>query len=455
MTSRFRRSARGFTLVELMVALAMGLIVGMTVVALSKEVTNTFHEEARIISAESGLRTAMDRLRADIARASMMSTANFQSDPAATLALSTGTLPPYLLQMAGIRIMPKGSTNSSTGWLMAPNFPGTEDKIPEVNGLAPDAIEITGNLSPNADYYSVQTQTLGVGCGSQRLIISNTDAAYRVGSIDGGPGVPADRALRLMFIPDASATSTGLGHTFFARIQDRNSTKIPLPQQYVLVCDAGYLNGNLYVDLAGTTSLSQTSLGEGMIINPIHTVRWRIAKSPTNGSYATIPINPTNDPNKYDLIRTYVDSTGTEVGVPDNAAGEVVAEYMVDMKFAGTVDTTPAGNQDAGPVMTTLPFDDGGIEQWAGVVTAVPTANRPSKLLPPTSPAPQRVRSLSVRLSSRAAIPDRAVNILPDPSNPTSPYMYRYAVGDAGHYARVRTLISEVMLINQGNATYP
>jgi hypothetical protein len=118
------------------------------------------------------------------------------------------------------------------------------------------------------------------------------------------------------------------------------------------------------------------------------------------------------------------------------------------------VDSTPAGNADAGPQISALPFDDGGIEKWAGPITA--TTKAQAALLPPSgSPAPQRVRSIGIRLSSRASTPDRTLDIYPDPSNTSSPYMYRLQVGDAGQYARVRTLVSEVVLINQGNATYP
>jgi prepilin-type N-terminal cleavage/methylation domain-containing protein len=443
-----RRLRRGFTLVELMVALAMGLIVGTTVVALSKEVTNTFHEEARIITAESGVRVAMDRLRADISRASMMASPNAVVDPAATFAISPAAQKTYLTQMAGVRIISGGSTSTSGYLAGTASFNSGSPMDVPTSYPSPDAIEITGNLSSNGDYYSVQSQSTGVGCGSQRLIISNTDAAYRVGSIDGGPGIDADRAFRLMFLPDTKAGVTAPTTQYYARIQDRNSTLIPLPQQYVLVCNAGYTGGNLYVDLTTTSTITKTSLGEGMIINPVHTVRWRIAKS----SSATL--NPTGDPKKYDLIRTFLDYQGNEVGGPDNLAGEVIAEYMIDMKFTGSVDSTPAGNADAGPQISALPFDDGGIEKWAGPITA--TTKAQAALLPPSgSPAPQRVRSIGIRLSSRASTPDRTLDIYPDPSNTSSPYMYRLQVGDAGQYARVRTLVSEVVLINQGNATYP
>ena len=79
-TSARRAHTRGFTLVELSIAMAAGLIVALSVVALSREASNTFHEETRIASAEMQLRTAIDRLRADLQRAAFMSTGNIYID---------------------------------------------------------------------------------------------------------------------------------------------------------------------------------------------------------------------------------------------------------------------------------------------------------------------------------------------------------------------------------------
>src|SRR5579862_9908368 len=82
---RVRRSrARAFTLIELTVALVAGLLVAMAVATLSHEATATFNEEVRISAAEATLRTAADRLRADLQRASYMSTPNIEMDPLIT-----------------------------------------------------------------------------------------------------------------------------------------------------------------------------------------------------------------------------------------------------------------------------------------------------------------------------------------------------------------------------------
>ena len=183
-----------------------------------------------------------------------------------------------------------------------------------------------------------------------------------------------------------------------------------------------------------------------MIISPVTTVRWRVAMSPTGGPYDAA-LNPTNDPLKFDLIRTFLDADGKEVGGPDNPQGEVVAEYVVDMKFALTVDATPPASTDGGPALTNIAFDSTNVQLWAGPVTQTHL----NVALAPAVPSPQRIRSVSIRLASRTALPDRTVDIAED----AAPYLFRYAVGDAGQFARVRTLTSEVFLTNLETATYP
>lgn len=180
-----------------------------------------------------------------------------------------------------------------------------------------------------------------------------------------------------------------------------------------------------------------------MIVSPVNTVRWRLAI--TSSAAYDANLNSGNDPAKYDLIRTYLDASGNEVGALGNPQGEIVAEFMIDMAFAMSVDQTPAGNPDAGPQILNIPFD-GGAGTWAGPITGVETQT----VIAPSVPSPQRVRSVNIRLASRAALPDRSADLTETP-----PYYYRIAVGDAGRYARVRTMLSEVFLANQGAMTYP
>ena len=76
-------------------SLLAGLIVALGIVGLSRDATHTFHEEMRSSAAEANLRTAIDRLRADLARAGYMSTGNVATDPMVAKAPGTqNPIPP-------------------------------------------------------------------------------------------------------------------------------------------------------------------------------------------------------------------------------------------------------------------------------------------------------------------------------------------------------------------------
>jgi hypothetical protein len=69
-------------------------------------------------------------------------------------------------------------------------------------------------------------------------------------------------------------------------------------------------------------------------------------------------------------------------------------------------------------------------------------------------PAPHRVRSVRFRLATRSALADRTE---PLALLPGKPYISRYCTDSAvpcHRFARVRTIMSEVALINQAGMTY-
>ncbi len=162
---------------------------------------------------------------------------------------------------------------------------------------------------------------------------------------------------------------------------------------------------------------------------------------------------PSIDPAKYDLVREYVDA---KTGNPVLATMEVVAEYAVDLEFAFSVD---AGTSTLLPIMQTFPFD-----------SAAKTANNAPwaqniVLHPPVAGVaigPQMIRSVRVRLVTRAAEPDRTLDV--GVLNPTPPFTYRYCVLATGcdpmnlagvlQYARARTVTAEVALPNQARNYY-
>ena len=149
---------------------------------------------------------------------------------------------------------------------------------------------------------------------------------------------------------------------------------------------------------------------------------------------------------KFNLYRQVLAADGAAAGPP-----EVVAEYAVDLKFGITVDDpnqAPPNNIRVFDLDTDPGGGAGLIDQWTQ--TASTTLSN--------QPGPQRVRSVRFRVAARAPLPDRTAPLslgLPAPDT----YLSRYCIDNAApsactRFARVRTIVSEVALINQAGMSY-
>jgi type II secretory pathway pseudopilin PulG len=450
--SRRRRDAGGFTLVELTVALLAGLIVAMGIVSLSREATSTFHEEARSSAAEAALRTAVDRLRADLQRAGYMSTGNIGLAPRLAYPLVApgggagarvpAGAPSGIKTLTSVSLTPSGSL--ANGLALSAQQP---------TALTPDLIQITGNMT-SADEFDVASVNTAGQPGCTRIYLApNSPAVVRVigatAPLNGGE-------LKSIFFPSTLPTSA---LQFIVRLVDTNQCA-----QYLATCKTSLnvagldpANNLPYVDVdpstpivtasAAGTSCGVSGFGEGSTINPVVTVRWEITAQ--TGAVDLEPVQyaslETAATTKYDLMRSYVDATGTIV--PDTS--EIIAEYAVDLSFAFSVETGTALN----PTIVTYPFDDPNDNNLWGVPAAPAVANR----------GPQRIRAIRARLVTRTAIPDRSVNILVAPAYGTQEFAYRYCVLPNGcsvntpgvlQWARTRTIVTEVALPNQAGNFY-
>jgi type II secretory pathway pseudopilin PulG len=469
--SRLRlRRQTGFTLIELTVSLVAGLIVALGIMALSKEATRTFNEEVRGAAAEATMRTAIDRLRADLQRAGYMSTAQIMGDPMIAKVPGTLNVANINATMAGIQHLQSIYLNSG-GSVTANGLPLSAVQTPAVT---PDSFDLGGNMT-TAEQFEVQMITPTGAC-TQILLSPASAAMYRIAATGMG-SVASGQELRNAFQP----VPVGMTTKFIVRLVDTTGHT-----QYLATCDgcggqpgaAGFTGTQPYVCIdtadthiqtasqggAGATAGQQaiggvTGFCVGCILNPVQLVRWEIttaAKELVNTpQYATgLDNTPTGytagvgtlDPNKYDLVRTYLDATDT----PVPATTEIVAEYAVDLKLAFSVDTTALGDQFPG--ITTLAFSNAAnATTWAPSVSplGVPAANQ----------GPQRIRSARVRLVTRAAQPDRTVTVgVPSPAGLATDFMYRYCVNSSPscatsdgtlRWARTRTVTAEVSLPNQ------
>jgi type II secretory pathway pseudopilin PulG len=443
--ARARARDRGFTLVELTVAMLAGLIVGLGIMGLSRESTRTFHEEMRAAAAEANLRTAVDRLRSDLSRAAYMSTSDIQNDPMIARAPGTGVTAGFLglSQLASIQLFQNVSATNGLA-LSTPN------------GVTPVALQIGGNMT-STDQFAGSLMPANAGGCQQINLDPQTPAMYRVLN-SANPAselnnlfqpVPAgvnaqfmvrvfDKTGHSQFLVTCPGTPTGIG------------TGGPPPsgvQPYVLVApQTPVLTAQ---QTLGVSSLTGFSAGD-VWVNPVQIVRWEIiAATQEQAQYTSSPlggqpIDTTPDPNKYDLVRSYVDAVNGQA-IPQTT--EIIAEYAVDFDVSISVDT---GISTLQPSIVTYPFDDARIQQW----TAAPAVNSVN--------GPARIRSVRARIVTRAAQGDRTLNVaVPGGGNG---FMYRYCLVPGGcdpvntagalQYARARTLTIEVALNNQSRSYF-
>jgi len=437
--ARLPSTSRGFTLVELMVSLVMGLIVALAAVALSRAATATFHEQARISGVEARIRAASERLRSDLSRVAFMSTPNIQWDPKVAKVPGGDASPgaPYrvsrLANLTGVRIL-------------------TTPVVGTHNDLTPHELVIAGNLTSN-DVYRGTWIGEGAGCGGGRGAIIELDARADPAVRRMLNGETSDTTLmtqmaELVFTPGMRMDPQVTNRQYAAQVMDMRGCF-----HYVLVCSVRSQGPNtVTIEVAGdaTRSLLTPSdtagdvcgarLMEEVAIAPIHRVRWYIG--PERDARLLDPQIDGQGELKFNLYRQLLDAS-TDVdpqsGSADVGPPELVAEYAVDLKFGLSIDRS----LNTTPDWLNLDFEAQAADFDTWTAPATTTAATPNI-------GPQRIRSIRYRLAFRTPFADRNAD-LPMPGGTS--YKSRYRLAD-GKYARVRTIMSEVALFNQSKALY-
>ncbi len=439
------RSQRGFTLTELMASLTAGVIIAGAVVGISRAASETFHEETRTLTAQSGSRQSMEQLSLDLMRAGYMSTGNIQTDP--SVAKPPGELMNNLIpnQYVGLRRL--ASVHLVVGGSKAATDPQST-----FAGLNPDTIELGGNFTTTDQFPIREIQPTTGNC---QTILLQTDSPAMWRLISTAAGI--DQTPLINAFKPGPVTSS---RQFIVRIQDSSGR-----YQYAPTCpqaDAVGINGGVpFIKIAtnsmgvGILTAEQTKTtggasgyGAGMLINPVQIVRWSITNAPPD--FAVAAMTPKADASKFYLQRELVDA----VGRTDVSTTQVVSEYVVDLKFGFTVEDGPVDASNTSHKL--FAFDDPLNGTYAYDVSAPPPATAPPS-------GPQRVRSVRVRLATRAQVADRDVAIPVTPAGPAGQrFMYRYCTASAAaqcsdrslSYARVRTLTNEIALSNQSRWFY-
>lgn len=453
--SRLRR-ARGFTLVELMVSLVAGVIIAIAVIGLARAATTSFYEQARLTAVEQSVRNASNRLRYDLTRVSFMGTGNihlattpgvpYGHQVASQFAVpggAGGRYPNRSTNLQGIRVLVQGSmTDTAVNALAAtPNF------------TQPDAIEIGGNMTTDDWYIGRWDNTGGGTCGGGTFIARSVADPATERLL--GDDTTAQANVSNAFTPGPAT------NRYFARVVDSLNCQHFVEVQGATAPNATGFTLNLCNAADGMSLLPPGSARPGcgaipntdetLRISPFHRVRWRVAKNTNAQLEPNVNIAPVDT--TLMLYRDFLNSEGNIV--PELT--QVVAEYAVDLKFGIAVDTrTPTTNPNDPNTVTVFDLDsdttgvggNGNIDSWTRPASAsVPTLGNP------VQPGPQRVRSVKFRVSTRASMPDRN---RPLTLIPSSPYISRYCVDMPActKFARVRSIVSEVPLLNQARMTY-
>jgi hypothetical protein len=401
-----RGAARGFTLVELMVAMVAGMLVSIAVFTLAKHASGFAMRQARVADATLQSVIGFERLKADIARAGFLSTPNSARDPSMCANRTEPSYPAGLTRLASVFI--ENSPNAST-----------ESTL---NGITPRRILLAGSYaSPDLFVARLITQDDPPVVYLQRNTLGMANMAYTDvgGAVALARVFRTDRALRIV---------DDRGGVQFARI-------------------TGVAEGaNPSITVAATPSVQFRAgnarhcgvQGHGNdFINPVDFVRYDLRNLNT-ADYASLGGmfrgGPTQEATRRELVRAELDVFGNEI--PGTV--ELVAEYAVDLNFSLFVAANTAA------ALTRL--SGANVATYAGDVTTLGAGN-----------GPQLIRAVHAWLSVRSQEADRN-NALALTTTAPGPNLLRISLHPTNAanppFARVRTLQSTIPLPNQANATW-
>jgi len=407
MRRRRQRLARGFTLVELMVALSGGLFLSMVVFALARDTNRFYQQQTRLANATMSGLVGFDRLRADIARAGYLSTPNIILDP--RVCSRPGQNSPERLKV--LRSL----------WLRKPSSAASATLTN--NGITPMELTLAGAFT-STDEFPIRT-VFHDGTTAQVFLQVNTGPMARLGYLDA-----ADQAAQAALLSSVFKAGRIL------RILDKSGQ-----QHYgVIESVAGGAEPSITLaadeqltfraNTAGTCGLK--GLEVGATVNVVNVMRYDVRSVSTDPNYAPLfdadagTVGPYDD-DRTELVRVELDAvTGDEI----DGTLEVLAEYAVDFQLGYTVWT--------GTGLVTRNSTHQSFSEYFGAEND-------------TSSNMQRVRAVRARLSVRSREADRATDV-----DNSLTGLYRIGLGPGGGapFARVRTFQADIALHNHGRTEW-
>jgi prepilin-type N-terminal cleavage/methylation domain-containing protein len=420
MTSK--RGGRGFTLVELLVAIIAGLLVAAAAISFSKQSTRFFSQEARIAAAQMSVLSGFQRLQGDISRASYMSTPNMRRDldNDRVCAPNFAAWPTALRTLTGLRVTAGGSNTVPA-------------KMPD--DKYPDSIRIAGSLT-SSEVFPVRTIE-AQGTGHDVYLQVNTGAMARSGFTEGADLTTVFKPGRVLRIVDQQRKQEYeviTAASFPSGGQPVIRTGGPLP-----------LKGDLTIGVETSAPCGIEGFAVGVQANVVDLVEYGIANLADHPVYSTTIYNDggyaLGDESRTELVRREILLNEDDPGpLEDDDSTEIVAEYAVDLRL-GLWATNPGG----------------GLVFIAPSTAAIATRMTvDASYIPGVGPSgPESVRSVELRLAVRSREIDRRANT--DETDPVldGGFMFRYPIPNSnGGFSRVRTLLADVTLPNQGGESW-
>ena len=410
--NRFRRDEpRGFTLVELLVAITAGALVAAAAVLLSKNAVRIFQEESRISYAQVAVAMGLGRLGTDLEHAGRNTTRNPFTDRRICAQSNLIDWPAGMRKLAPVVIEARPDLPQNAG-----------------NDLRNERITITGDLDSGENF--VMSTTLPGASTTTIVLQPQSRAVRRLAALTQNGNVGA--RLAELFRVGRILHIEGPTSDYYGLIQGFAATGTPIDSIQVTISNTPLVP---IQTSAGTgPSCAIKGFGSGYPVHVISRVRYELRSVVSDASFADYvqPLNPvTGDADRTELVRVELAPGDTEIP----GTQEIVTEYAIALRF-GITALTLTSQPDA-PVLERFPITDpvpnGDLYKVAGAPDV--QGNRP-----------EAVRSVQVRLSTRSRAPDRPTQITAPAGRP-----FRFLIGSAkgaDRFARVRTLEREFALVN-------
>lgn len=407
------RSSRGFTLVELLVAIAAGSLVATAAVLLSKNAVRLFQEESRMSYAQVAVANGMSRIGLDLEHAGRNTTKNPLTDTRLCY-LGAADWPVGMRRLAPVHIellpdLPQNNGNNirNERITIAGDMDSGENWV--MNSTLPSATGTTIILQPQSRSVRRLSELMQYGDITPRL-----QEIFKIGRILHIEGPTSDYYGR---IKGFQATGGLIIDSISVALE--TTPNVPMQPQSLLPC-------------------AIKGFGSGFPVHVISRIQYEVRSVQGDAAFADYmqpPNGVTGDDTRTDLIRTEL--------FPDNTfmpeTRELITEYALGLRFGLTALTITS--QPDNPILERLPIVDP--TPNAQIYTVAGPADTPGN-------RPEAIRSVQVRLSTRSRAPDRPTGLAGQPGRP-----FRFFVSTAkgaDRFARVRTLEREFNLVNMKGA---